>query len=89
MEWSDRIGRRIKLRNLHILLAVVQQRSVARAAKHLWTIAVATFKSETYRFLRLAAPTDEDVAAGVCCPAGYVHLSRGILRNKSVCRPMR
>jgi DNA-binding transcriptional LysR family regulator len=35
MDWSDRIGRRIKLRDLHILLAVVQQRSVARAATHL------------------------------------------------------
>jgi DNA-binding transcriptional LysR family regulator len=35
MEWSDRIGRRIKLRDLHILLAIVQQGSMARAAKHL------------------------------------------------------
>ena len=35
MEWSDRIGRRIRLRDLHILLAVVQQGSMARAAKHL------------------------------------------------------
>lgn len=35
MEWSDRIGRRIRLRDLHILLAVVQQGSIARAAKHL------------------------------------------------------
>lgn len=35
MEWSDRIGRRIKLRDLHVLLAVVQQGSIARAARHL------------------------------------------------------
>jgi DNA-binding transcriptional LysR family regulator len=35
MDWSDRIGRRIKLRDLHILLAIVQQGSMARAAKHL------------------------------------------------------
>src|SRR4029079_13368669 len=35
MEWSDRIGRRIGLRDLHVLLAVVQQGSMARAAKHL------------------------------------------------------
>jgi phage terminase large subunit GpA-like protein len=48
-----------------------------RRGARLWTIAVATFKSETYRFLRLAAPTDEEVAVGVCCPAGYVHLPRG------------
>src|SRR3954447_5901055 len=48
-----------------------------RRGAQLWTIAVATFKSETYRFLRLAPPTDEDVAAGICCPPGYVHLPRG------------
>jgi DNA-binding transcriptional LysR family regulator len=35
MEWSDRIGRRIKLRDLHILLAVVQCKSMAKAAEHL------------------------------------------------------
>jgi DNA-binding transcriptional LysR family regulator len=35
MEWSDRIGRRIRLRDLHILLAVVQSKSMAKAAEHL------------------------------------------------------
>ena len=35
MEWSERIGRRIRLRDLHILLAVVQCKSMAKAAKHL------------------------------------------------------
>src|SRR5262245_34597586 len=35
MEWSERIGRRIRLRDLHILLAVVQCKSLAKAAKHL------------------------------------------------------
>src|SRR5262249_8902103 len=35
MEWSDRIGRRIRLRDLHILLAVVQNKSMAKAAEHL------------------------------------------------------
>jgi DNA-binding transcriptional LysR family regulator len=35
MEWSERIGRRIRLRDLHILLAVVQSRSMAKAAEHL------------------------------------------------------
>ena len=35
MEWSDRVGRRIRLRDLHILLAVVQCRSMAKAAEHL------------------------------------------------------
>ena len=35
MEWSERIGSRIRLRDLHILLAVVQCKSMAKAAKHL------------------------------------------------------
>ena len=35
MDWSDRIGRRIRLRDLHILLAVVQYKSMAKAAEHL------------------------------------------------------
>jgi len=48
-----------------------------RRGARLWTIAVATFKSETYRYLRLLAPTDEEIAAGAKFPAGYVHLPRG------------
>ena len=47
---------------------------IKRGAR-LWTVAVATFKSETYRFLRLAAPTGE---AGERHPAGFVHLPRGV-----------
>lgn len=35
MNWSDRIGRRIRLRDLHVLQAVVQQGSMAKAARHL------------------------------------------------------
>jgi molybdate transport repressor ModE-like protein len=35
MDWSERIGRRIKLRDLHILQAVAQQGSMAKAARHL------------------------------------------------------
>ena len=35
MEWSERIGRRIKLRDLHILLAVAQCGSMAKAAEYL------------------------------------------------------
>jgi phage terminase large subunit GpA-like protein len=49
-------------------------RKIRRGAR-LWTVAVATFKAETYRFLRLTRPTDEERAAGVAIPAGYVHLS--------------
>src|SRR6202047_2219181 len=36
-----------------------------------------TFKSETYRSLRLAAPTDEDIAAGATAPPGFIHLPQG------------
>src|SRR5436309_2199634 len=32
MDWSDRIGRRVRLRDLHILLAVTQCGSMGRAA---------------------------------------------------------
>src|SRR6476660_4033871 len=35
MHWADRIGRRLKLRDLHILLAVVQCGSMSKAAKQL------------------------------------------------------
>ena len=35
MHWADRIGRRLKLRALHILLAVVQCGSMAKAARQL------------------------------------------------------
>src|ERR1043165_3009070 len=34
-DWSDRIGRRVKLRDLHILLAVAQTRSMGKAAADL------------------------------------------------------
>lgn len=35
MDWPERIGRRIKLRDLHVLLAVVQSGSIAKAAEQL------------------------------------------------------
>ncbi|MTW18340.1 phage terminase large subunit family protein [Rhodoplanes serenus] len=50
-------------------------RKIRRGAR-LWTVAVATFKSETYRFLRLVRPTDEEAAEGATPPPGYVHLPR-------------
>ena len=49
-----------------------------RAGVRLWTVSVAVFKSELYRALRLEAPTEEDLEAGVVWPAGYVHLARGV-----------
>jgi DNA-binding transcriptional LysR family regulator len=35
MDWADRVGSRIKLRDLHILLAVVEWKSMAEAARRL------------------------------------------------------
>src|SRR5512134_2352191 len=48
-------------------------RKIRRGAK-LWTVAVATFKSETYRFLRLDRPADDATPS----PAGAIHLPPGI-----------
>ena len=35
VDWDARIGRRVRLRELHILLIVVQSGSMAKAAEHL------------------------------------------------------
>ena len=43
----------------------------------MWKVSVAVFKSETYRFLRLDRPVDEEIAAGSQFPAGYMHLPLG------------
>ena len=40
-----------------------------RRGARLWTVAVSTFKAETYRFLRLERPTDEERAEGKPYPA--------------------
>ena len=45
-----------------------------RRGARLWTVATATFKSETYRFLRLARPTKEEQASGAVFPPGTLHL---------------
>ena len=50
-------------------------RRIRRGAR-LWTVAVATFKSETYRFLRLP-PTDEESTRRRLRPA-IIHLPRGV-----------
>ena len=48
-----------------------------RRGVELWRVRVGYFKSETYRFLRLDAPTDEDLEEGGEWPAGYVHIPQG------------
>jgi phage terminase large subunit GpA-like protein len=53
--------------------ATVNGRKLKRGAR-LWTVATATFKAETYRFLRIERPSDEDRALGVASPPGTIHL---------------
>jgi phage terminase large subunit GpA-like protein len=48
-----------------------------RRGVQLWKVAGAVFKAEWYRFLRLSAPTEEDLAAGGDWPTGFVHIPRG------------
>ena len=45
-----------------------------RRGARLWSVATATFKAETYRFLRLERPSDEDRALGAFDAPGTVHL---------------
>jgi phage terminase large subunit GpA-like protein len=45
-----------------------------RRGARLWTVATSTFKAETYRFLRLARPTAEELSEGAAFPPGTVHL---------------
>ncbi|NWH08058.1 MAG: phage terminase large subunit family protein [Alphaproteobacteria bacterium] len=45
-----------------------------RRGARLWTVAVSTFKAETYRFLRLERPTAEERAEGAAFPPGTIHL---------------
>jgi phage terminase large subunit GpA-like protein len=53
--------------------ATVNGRKLKRGAR-LWTVATATFKAETYRYLRIERPSDEDRALGVANTAGTIHL---------------
>ncbi len=45
-----------------------------RRGARLWTVATSTFKAETYRFLRLARPTAEELEDGAAFAPGTVHL---------------
>lgn len=45
-----------------------------RRGIRLWTVSGPVFKSETYRFLRLAVPTDEALAEDGRWPKGFIHL---------------
>jgi len=52
-------------------------RKIRRGAK-LWVVAGSTFKTETYRFLRLVRPTAEEIADGSLFPPGTVHLPESV-----------
>jgi phage terminase large subunit GpA-like protein len=45
-----------------------------RRGVRLWTVAVSTFKSDSYRFLRLERSTDEELASGTTLPPATIHL---------------
>jgi phage terminase large subunit GpA-like protein len=49
-----------------------------RRGARLWTVAVSTFKAETYRFLRLDRPTDEERAEAAVFPPGTIHLPKWV-----------
>ena len=53
--------------------ATVAGRRLRRGVR-LWSVATATFKAETYRYLRLERPSDEDRALGTLDAPGTVHL---------------
>jgi phage terminase large subunit GpA-like protein len=53
--------------------ATVAGKRLRRGAR-LWTVAVSTFKAETYRFLRLDRPTADEIAGGARMPPGTIHL---------------
>ncbi len=57
--------------------ATIAGKRLRRGAR-LWTVAVSTFKSETYRFLRLERPTPEDFAGGETFPPGTLHVPNWI-----------
>lgn len=43
----------------------------------LWLVSVSVFKSETYRYLRLEKPTEDEIAAGAEYPEGFIHIPLG------------
>lgn len=53
---------------------VMQNGRRLRRGVRLWTIATATFKAETYRFIRQERPSDEEMAEGADLPPGWIHI---------------
>src|SRR5690606_18136800 len=50
-----------------------------RRGARLWTVAVSTFKTETYRFLRLERPTTEERDEGAAFPPGTIQDRKSVV----------
>jgi DNA-binding transcriptional LysR family regulator len=89
MEWTERIGRRVKLRDLHIFMAVVQSGSMARAAERLAVSHPVISKTISDLERTLGADLLDRSAQGVtptaqgrafldCCTSVFDDLRRGV-----------
>jgi DNA-binding transcriptional LysR family regulator len=79
MKWDERIGRRVKLRDLNVLLAVVQWRSMARAAEQLAVSQPVVSKAVSDLEHTLGVPLLDRSRRGIePTPFGRALLSRGV-----------
>ncbi len=79
MQWHERIKRRVKLRELHTLEAVVQSGSMAKAANHLGVSQSAVSKSITEMEHTLGVPLLDRTSRGVEPTAfGRILLKRSV-----------
>jgi DNA-binding transcriptional LysR family regulator len=78
MLWEDRIGRRIKLRDLHVLMAVAEAGSMAKAAERLSISHPVVSKAISAMEHTLGVPLFDRTARGVELTAyGYAMLKSG------------
>jgi DNA-binding transcriptional LysR family regulator len=75
MQWDERIGRRLKLRDLHVFLAVVQAGSMAKASTRLAVSQPAVSKTISEMEYALGVPLLDRGPRGVERRASDVHLS--------------
>jgi DNA-binding transcriptional LysR family regulator len=98
MQWTDRLGRRVNLRQLHILMAVVQAGSIAKAATALsisHPVVSKTISDLEYalgvclleRSSRGVAPTMHGRACLDCAVAVFDELRRGIQKIELLSDP--
>jgi DNA-binding transcriptional LysR family regulator len=80
MHWTDRIGRRLKLRDLHVLLAVVEFGSMSKAADRLTISRPAVSKAIGDLERTLGVSLLERSVAGVV----PTHFGRALLRRSGV-----